>query len=211
MAICTLPGAPWAAKTASADASEPDAFGGPLAYSYDFVGGRTIIHARGRIGLNEAAAFNAWRRGLSPDTSNAMRVGLITLALDSPGGSIDGASHIMQWVKDNQIDTVVPNGAVCASACVMIWGAGVHKSAGETAKIGVHGASTTVASNDDEKAAIEALGTLAVARALAEEKAPAAVIAAVATTTSSDIHWLTSADVVDWSATILDKDGNPEN
>jgi hypothetical protein len=42
--------------------------------------------------------------------------------------------------------------------------------------------------------AVEALGTLTMARALAEEKAPAVVIAAVTPTLSNDIHWLTGDD-----------------
>jgi hypothetical protein len=37
------------------------------------------------------------------------------------------------------------------------------------------------------------------------------VIAAVATTPSSDIHWLEADDVVAWGATILDKNGQAEN
>ena len=182
-----------------------------LAYSYDIVGERIIVHAKGEIHLNEATNLNTWWSTLPVNAANHMRIGSITLALDSPGGSIEGAGHIMQWVKDNQVDTIVANGATCTSACVMVWGAGTHKTAGSTAQIGVHGASTTVASNDDEKAAIEALGTLTVARALAEEKAPAAVIAAVATTASSDMHWLTADEAAAWGSTVLDKDGNPES
>ena len=135
---------------------------------------------------------------------------MTTLVLDSKGGNIEGAQKMMNWVKDNQIDTIVPNGATCASACVMIWGARAHKTIWSTSKIGVHGASAYVASND-ERVSVEAIGTVTMARALADEKAPPAVVAAVTTTASSDMHWLTADEAAAWGSTVLDKDGNPES
>jgi hypothetical protein len=113
------------------------------------------------------------------------------------------------WVKDDKVDTVVANGAACASACVMIWGAGAYKTASVHAQIGVHGGSSAVATNDDEKAAIEALATLAMARAIAAEKAPATLVAAITTTSSEDMHWLTAADVTLWGGVVTDEDGMP--
>lgn len=90
----------------------------------------------------------------------------------------------------------------------MIWGAGWHKAAGENAQIGVHGARAVNIFTSNEQVAI---GTLTMARTLAEEKAPPAVVASVATTESADMHWLTAADAAAWGTTILDKDGRPEN
>jgi ATP-dependent protease ClpP protease subunit len=183
---------------------------GGLTYSYSRIGDRAMIHATGKISFNEADAFNAWTASLPAEQQASIRVGMTTLVLDSNGGNIEGATKMMNWVKDNQIDTIVPNGATCASACVMIWGAGAHKTIWSTSKIGVHGASAYIASND-QRVAVEALGTVAMARTLAGEKAPPAVVAAVTTTSSSDMHWLTADDAVAWGATILDKDGNPES
>jgi hypothetical protein len=178
-----------------------------LTYSYARFGDRAMIYASGDISMNERDHFNAWLATRSQEQRASIRVGMTTLSLDSPGGVIGGARHLAGWVKDNQIDTVVANASTCASAGVMIWGAGGHKAAGVNAQIGVHGASSAVASNDDAVAA----STLFVARALADEKAPPTVVAAVATTASSDMHWLTAADAVAWGATVLDKDGNPES
>jgi hypothetical protein len=180
-----------------------------LAYSYDIIGDRIIIHAKGVIGANEADALNAWWATLPPHAASHMRVGTITLSLDSPGGMIDGATHLKGWVEENKVDTVVANGSTCASACVAIWGAGWHKTVGVDARIGVHSASATVPMSDDERAATEAVGTVVMARTLADEKAPPAVIAAVTTTDKTDVHWLTSADVVAWGGVMLDKDGTP--
>ena len=55
---------------------------------------------------------------------------------------------------------------MCVSACVMVWGAGYHKWASETAQIGVHNASAS--NSDPENAAAEAEGTLFMAKALAK-------------------------------------------
>lgn len=90
----------------------------------------------------------------------------------------------------------------------MIWGAGWHKAAGENAQIEVHGARAVNIFTSNEQVAI---GTLTMARTLAEEKAPPAVVASVATTELADMHWLTAADAAAWGTTILDKDGRPEN
>jgi hypothetical protein len=71
--------------------------------------------------------------------------------------------------------------------------------------------SPPVVASNDQRVATEALLTVAMARTLADEKAPPVVIAAVTTTSSSDMHWLTADDAVAWGATILDKNGQPEN
>ena len=94
---------------------------GSLAYSYDIVGSRIIIHAKGDISAKEGEALSAWWSALPPHAANYMRVGHITLALNSPGGMIDGAAGLAEWVEANKVDTVVANGSTCASACVAIW------------------------------------------------------------------------------------------
>ena len=102
-----------------------DDFGGPLTYSYDIVDGRVIVHAKGNIALAEADAFNAWKDTL-PD--GVLRRGALLISLNSPGGSVAGAlDFAKKWIKDNKVDTVVANGATCASACALIWGRGLEQ------------------------------------------------------------------------------------
>jgi hypothetical protein len=176
---------------------------GPLDYSYEIVGDTFIIHAKGSISYNEAVAFNQFRKTWeNVPLGNVKRV---ALSLDSYGGSIVGAADMAEWVRANKVETIVPNKAMCVSACVMVWGAGYHKWASETAQIGVHNASAS--NSDPEKAAAEAEGTLFMAKALAKEGAPAAVVGALTMTESKDVHWLKSDDVVAWGATVIDKDG----
>jgi ATP-dependent protease ClpP protease subunit len=180
----------------------------PMTYGFSTVGARTMIYAKGEFALDEGKRFDAWRHALPQDQQALMRIGAVTVVLDSDGGIIGGAADLAAWVKANKVDTIVPKDATCASACVMVWGAGYRKAVSVEAHMGVHG-SYSPETDPAKKASEEATGTLFMARALGEEKAPANVIAAVTMTDSKDMHWMVSADAVAWGAVILDKDGKP--
>ena len=173
---------------------------GPMTYSYRIAGDQFIIHAKGPISDDEHVAFNAFR-----DTWKDARLGdvkRVILELDSPGGSVHGAMEMTEWVKRNGVETTVLNGQTCASACVLVWGAGASKWAGVEASIGVHNASTA-----NSNTSLEAEGTLFIAKTLASEGAPPSVVSAMVTAEKTDVHWLTSSDVVAWHGVMLDKDG----
>jgi hypothetical protein len=172
------------------------------------VGDRTVITAKGEFALDEGDRFNKWRHDLPQDQQAGMRIGAITFVFNSDGGVIGGASVLAAWIRDNKVDTLVPNEAVCASACVLAWGAGYRKAVSVTAHMGVHGASS-IESDPAKKANEEAAGTLYMARALADEKAPATLVAAITTTDAKDMHWMVAADAVAWGAVMLDTDGKP--
>jgi hypothetical protein len=173
-----------------------------LAYTYEVAEhGWLIIHAKGDIAEHEAARFKTWSSTLPDDVKARIRAGAMVLDLDSQGGVIAGANEMTAWVKDNKVYTAVDNGSTCASACVMIWGAGDKKVVGVNGKIGVHGASF------DDKSIDASAFTVLMARTLANENAPAQVIAAVATTSARDMHWLDTSDAVAWGAMIIGKDG----
>jgi hypothetical protein len=70
--------------------------------------------------------------------------------LNSDGGHNDPAIKIGQTVRARRYATVVSNGAICNSACVLIWLSGVERYFGETAKLGVHSASTSEGKRNDE-------------------------------------------------------------
>lgn len=174
---------------------------GPLNYSYEIVGDAFVIHAKGDISFNEAVAFNEFRKTWERlPLDNVKRV---ALSLNSYGGSVAGAADMAEWVRANKVETIVPNGAHCVSACVMVWGAGYHKWASETSRIGVHNAVADAA--DPQKEAAEAEGTLFMAKTLAKEGAPAAVVGALTMTESKDVHWLKADDAVAWGATMVDE------
>ena len=70
--------------------------------------------------------------------------------LNSNGGHNDPAMKIGQTVRARRYATVVLDGAICNSACVLIWLSGAERYFGETAKLGVHSASTSEGKRNDE-------------------------------------------------------------
>lgn len=61
-----------------------------------------------------------------------------TVALNSPGGSVDDALAIAALIRDNAYATEVADGALCASSCPLVFSGGVERRAGAGAAIGVH-------------------------------------------------------------------------
>jgi hypothetical protein len=174
------------------------AYHNTMDYSYAVDGPTVLVRATGNIGFNEGNSFDDWR---SKQPNGLLHVGHIQLVLDSEGGIINGGRTLAAWVRDNQVDTYVPNGAKCLSACTMIWGAGRNKFAGETAQIGVHAAR-------DGAGAQASDGTAIMAKVIASEGAPAAVVKALTSTNSYSMHILTREEEAAWSAVIVDRNGH---
>lgn len=61
-----------------------------------------------------------------------------TIVLNSPGGSVADALEISKRIRENKWNTHVNQGALCASACPIIFSGGIERSAEEGAAIGVH-------------------------------------------------------------------------
>ena len=137
-----------------------------------------------------------------------MRIGAITFVLQFGRRDHRRRADLAVWIKDNKVDTLVPNDAVCASACVMAWGAGYRKAVSVTAHMGVHGASSI--ETDPDREGGRGSGWHPVhGPGAREEKAPANLIAAVATTDAKDMHWMVADDAVAWGGVMLDTDGKP--
>jgi hypothetical protein len=68
--------------------------------------------------------------------------GLPVMLLDSPGGSVDEALKISHFLDINQTHTVIPDGAICASACAsIIFIAGSARTIEEGGLLGQHSCS----------------------------------------------------------------------
>ena len=65
----------------------------------------------------------------------------LTIELNSPGGSLRAAWEIARFVRRNGLSTHIRAGGSCASACLLVLQAGVHRTAGEGAQLIVHEAS----------------------------------------------------------------------
>ncbi len=67
-----------------------------------------------------------------------------TVALNSPGGSVDDALAIGALIRERGFATSVASGALCASSCPLVFAGGAERQAAEGAAIGVHQIYATV-------------------------------------------------------------------
>lgn len=61
-----------------------------------------------------------------------------TVALDSPGGSVNDALEIGKLIRQSGFRTSVASGALCASSCPLVFAGGTERLATEKSAIGVH-------------------------------------------------------------------------
>lgn len=61
-----------------------------------------------------------------------------TIALNSPGGSVDDALAMSALIREKKLGTSVATGALCASSCPIILAGGETREAAEGAVVGVH-------------------------------------------------------------------------
>jgi len=61
-----------------------------------------------------------------------------TVALNSPGGSVEDALAMSQLIRERKLDTKVASRALCASSCPIVFAGGVGRIAEEDAIVGVH-------------------------------------------------------------------------
>ena len=92
---------------------------------------------------------------------------------------------------------------MCASACVLLWAAGVHKSVAPDSRVGVH-----MTSLSDDASRTNLLLNGMIGRDLASVGAPASVVAAAVATPGDSIYWLTPADFAAWNVNIVDFNAN---
>ena len=110
--------------------------------------------------------------------------------LNSPGGSVLEAERIASKIHRLGASVSVDTGDTCASACFLMFSAGVTRYAGKNSFIGVHSASV----NGKETPASLAVTTL-IARDAAAYGVPASVVGKIVTTMPGQITWLSSADL----------------
>jgi hypothetical protein len=145
-----------------------------------------IISLSGEIKERDGAKLEA-------SLENAKNLGLhvSALVLDSPGGLISVGASMAKLVRSNQLKTIVNDGAICASACFMVFAAGKERFSGENAKIGVHSAvNPEFGENDNAKSA-----TIDMTRFLSELGVPSLILGKLVTTRPSEIAWLTPEDL----------------
>jgi hypothetical protein len=166
--------------------------GHAMDYSYRVFGRQIVIDASGEIESDEAARLANW--------VNAQHWGhrrASTIVFDSGGGNMGGGVDVARIVTRYGLNTGVAHGGMCASACVMAWSVGAHKSSATDAQIGVH-----MANQGDGK--ISSDGTLFYANFVKQTGAPSSVVAELISTPPDSVHWLSLAELRAWKTTIVD-------
>jgi hypothetical protein len=95
--------------------------------------GPDVITIRGEIEADDHKKF-------IEIASDLMQASVI---LDSKGGHIGTALIIGRFIRLRNYDTRVHNGAMCNSACALIWLAGAFRHLDRHARLGFHSAATT--------------------------------------------------------------------
>ncbi len=89
-----------------------------------------VLLAEGAIDLGAAGRFAA---------EIEARGGYVkTVALNSPGGSVDDAIAMSKLIRERKLDTRVASKALCASSCPLVLAGGVRRMAEKEAIVGVH-------------------------------------------------------------------------
>ena len=170
-----------------------------MTYSYRLYHDQIVVDASGAIEANERAIFLSWLNGVRESTGQRR---VAAVVFNSLGGSVLGGADLASAIWEaHGVNTGVAAGGTCASACVIAWSAGAHKSVAPDARIGVHEPSFDGALSMEQIAFLHSL-TEVMAETLAKAGAPPTVVAAARYAPSNNIYWLTLADLAAWSVKV---------
>jgi hypothetical protein len=107
----------------------------PVAQAADIVikpleGGSTLIAIDGELELSDIDSFRS--------KAELLPVGRATVEFRSKGGRLLAGIRIGAQIRAKRFNTVVPDGAQCASACALAWLGGVRRFVGEDSSVGFH-------------------------------------------------------------------------
>lgn len=135
-------------------------------------------------GVIEAGDGRAFTRSIMTPGKATVRADIVSVIVNSPGGSVTEGELIGAEVKIARLPVYVPPGSICASACFIIAASSPRKAL--HGAIGIHGAAV-----DGIETPAAMAATMGVARSLAARGVPSAVIGRMVTTPASDMVWLT--------------------
>lgn len=148
--------------------------------------GSVIILVSGGIGPGDGEAFiGALKK------AEASGKPIESVQLNSSGGNLREGAKLATAIKLGGLSTVVPSGAVCASACFLAFAAGEQKFAGPDALIGVHKAADKGGVETKQSSAATGL----MAQFAKELGVPSSIIARMVTTPPTQVVWLDPRDL----------------
>jgi hypothetical protein len=118
------------------------------------------------------------------------------LILNSPGGSVVEAAHLVDLVRGQDFDTGVAPQGVCASACFIVWAAGKNRYVYADSRIGIHSANSIVNLDTGQRGenGVSAWATMITARAYFLLGVPMYLIGTMVVTPPESMYYLTDAD-----------------
>lgn len=154
----------------------------------------TIIALSGDIEDGDADGTEA----LIKTTNDDGRL-VAAMRLDSLGGSLAEATKLAEFVRRAKLPTLVASRARCASACFIVFAAGIEKYASALAAIGVHGVSDRFGHQSDQTRK----ATLAMARLATSFGVPARIVSRMIDTRPDEIAWLSPDDLRAMGAIVI--------
>ena len=94
--------------------------------------GSTLVAIEGDLDLADIDTFRT--------RTESLPVGRASVEFSSKGGSLLAGIRIGSLIRTKKFNTVVPDGAQCASACALAWLGGTRRLIGEYASVGFHAA-----------------------------------------------------------------------
>jgi hypothetical protein len=146
--------------------------------------GDAFIAATGIVRLGDEDRLRTALHAAPPNTR------LAGLSLDSPGGDLEEGLRVGTAIHDAHLQTIVRNGAKCASACFIMFAAGSHLFADTSALVGVHSASYDGRDTPDAQVA-----TVRMARRLSGYGVPDAILGKLVSAQPNQIWWLARSDL----------------
>jgi hypothetical protein len=158
--------------------------------------GHVILHLTGRIDSKDAALFDA---AVGKLTAAGKRVDVISL--NSTGGQLGEGALIAEAIKARGLATRVEAGAVCASACFLVFAAGDPRTAHPNAFIGVHKA----ADNDGRETYKSREATREMVEFARQLGVSSTILDKMGRTPSDSLEWLNARDLRSMGAAVSNK------
>ena len=162
------------------------------------LGSGGTLNVTGTIDLGSAERFRAELESVGEYVK--------TIALDSPGGSVNDALEMGRLIREGGYATSVASGALCASSCPLVFAGGKERLATATSAIGVHQIYASV-SAESLPAGLQAAGeamsdaqktTAAITRYLTEQGVDPALWLHALETPPNRLYYLNAAELTEY-------------
>jgi hypothetical protein len=155
--------------------------------------GTVAISIAGEIVEGDAEALR-----LEIQTAQSANFSISEIQLNSIGGSLYEGTSLARVVRAKSLNTRVAEHSICASACFLVFAAGLTKTVQNGARVGVHAA--TMESGADTHISIKATESMGRIATLLD--VPSEIIGRMVSTPASQMFWLNEANLASMGAVV---------